>query len=104
MGAIAIHRRKLGRHPNEGARLLWDKVRELGLSIAGLTKALGSEPGMANRWLWCDTRPSPAWADVLEDQLGIPHRAWRERPSVRIVVGYQGGHSRRSEEPAPAPP
>lgn len=89
MGLKALHRTKIGAHPNEGARLLWAHIRKFALTISDLRRDVGTQPGMLNRWAWCDTRPTIPWATVLEDKLGIPMRAWQQKPSGRIQPRYR---------------
>jgi ribosome-binding protein aMBF1 (putative translation factor) len=89
MGATVLRRESLGPCPNEGARLLWEQMRELGLSIAGLAKRLKADRGLVNRWLWCNGMPGREWAGEIERELGIPIGAWGQKPTRKIRTEYR---------------
>lgn len=83
---IEPQRRTLGKHINEGARLLWEKLREKGWSQTRLARELPCSLGLAWRWLYCDQRPDGKRRALIEDKLGVPWRAWDELPTAEIVL------------------
>ena len=78
---VETHRRHVGGNWNEGARLLWDAMRERRLNQADVRKLLRGRDGelaegAVNRWLYGDRRPSLDLAVQLESALGVPVAAW----------------------------
>lgn len=85
MGAITLSRTTLGPRFSEGARLLWDAMSRLSLSQWGLTRLLGTKPGVVSRWLYGDTRPGWDWANKILSACDVPLDAWTKPSSVRFV-------------------
>jgi len=99
---IAPHRRKLGPNWNEGARLLWLAMLENDIKQSEVRKKLrgasGNElaDGAVNRWLYGDRRPTGDLPHQIEDQFGVPARAWRQpalgglpsrrRPAAKVAA------------------
>lgn len=84
--AIETTRRELGKQFSEGARLLWQEKAERGWTQGALMRAIGAKPGVVQRWLYGDTKPSWKWASKLEEAFGIPLKAWTLEPKVPFIA------------------
>jgi hypothetical protein len=75
-----FRRAHLGRHFNEGARLLWRCLEKKTLTIEALGRIGGWSRGTAHHWLYGDRRPTIACALVIERHFAIPVTAWGKAP------------------------
>jgi transcriptional regulator with XRE-family HTH domain len=87
---VEPHRRRTGPNWNEGARLLWEVMRDRKLNQSDVRRLLkgptGKElsEGAVNRWLYGDRRPSRASTTQIEEALGVPASAWDKPATGRI--------------------
>jgi transcriptional regulator with XRE-family HTH domain len=80
--ARTLTRESLGRHFNEGARLLWLALRERDWNQSVAERQLGVSPGLVNRWLYGERRPGLEHALLIERALGIPASGWHREPAL----------------------
>ena len=66
------------RRLRDGARVLRDKLKEVGLSRCGLERRLGLSAGTAYRWADGSAKPDITSAILLERALGIPVEIWAD--------------------------
>lgn len=77
-------RHEIGKHPNEGARLLWLAMNRRKMSPNEAAGRLDINSGLLYRWLFCDGKPGRALAERVRKLFQIPLRAWDEPPSTEF--------------------
>jgi hypothetical protein len=75
-----FRRARIGRHFNEGARLLWLRIARESLSIEDIGRVGRWARGTVHHWLYGDRRPNLSSALVLERAFGVPVTAWSKAP------------------------
>ncbi len=80
------HRRKVGKHANEGARLLWSLLARKNWTATRLAREIQADASVVTRWLYCDRRPGLQSAQVLQRMFRIPLASWHASPSAPIVL------------------
>lgn len=71
-----VRRTKVGQYISEGARLLWKKLEERGLTQGQAERLIGTHPGLLNRWLYGERRPGLKLALDIERIFGVPAITW----------------------------
>lgn len=80
-----MHRKNVGKHFSEGARLCWTELRTRGLSVSDLARATGLPASQLHRALYGDCAAAVAVVVPLEAQLGVSVAKWTEAPSEAFV-------------------
>lgn len=86
MARCRLYRTWLGGRFSEGARRLWLIIRENGWSQAHIMRLVDAADGVVGRWLYGDRCPSPIYAKLLEERLGILRDWWLTPPAEPFVV------------------
>lgn len=78
--------------PNQGARILRQKMAEKELSQGEVARRVGVGVDVVGRWLKEAHRPRGDKAELLEKEIGVPAGSWWQEPKPET-----------EEEPDPAP-
>lgn len=100
---------------NEGARLLWEIMKNRGLTQADVRAMLQGRSGpladgAMSRWLHGDRRPSLSLASQLAELFGIPVQSWHQVPRTADaaparssrrapMIVRRGGSAKRRQQP-----
>lgn len=84
-----LHKTTLGKHFNEGARLLWATMATRSLSPINVAKMLNESRDISNlvsRWLYGERRPCLQSAARIQAVFGINASAWVMAPTCAFVL------------------
>ena len=75
---------------SSGSEQLSKALRPRVMSPADLAEKLGVSRQAVSGWVTGKSKPSREMMVKLEDELGIPMRAWTEEPSEETPTGTDG--------------
>ncbi|HEX4334630.1 MAG TPA: hypothetical protein VH062_01885 [Polyangiaceae bacterium] len=81
-----MHRRNLGKHFSEGARLAWLELRARAWTLADLTKNSGQDGSAIHRVMYGDRKPPLAVVLPLQQLFGVPVAMWALPPAEPFTL------------------